>query len=100
MAKTQKRSKAKEAKAERVTRVPVYPIPFPQVMSRDELADKTDDQLAARVDALRVDMEYVAQCDSALSLQPWEVETAYTHRELGSRINRRQLHERYVAGIR
>lgn len=75
---------------------PIYPMDFPDTLSRDALAEMSDDELAKRLDVLHGEIETVTASSKELSVQPWEVEICYTHRELGARIGRRQAHEKYT----
>lgn len=65
----------------------------PEVISHDELALFTDEDLARRFSQL--DSERVRAGDSAL---PWEVEIAYIQREQGIRERGRQIHLEYMKG--
>jgi hypothetical protein len=79
--------------------IKTFPIAVPDVLSRDELAGKSDDELVTRLDSLNSAHSYVKDAEQAgrsPAPLPWEKEIAYAQRELGLRISRRHAHQRYL----
>lgn len=71
-----------------------FPVPVPDVIGMDEIANMADEDLLDRLRTLEEDVGRVAYVRMDTYL--WDVELAYIRREQMLRRYRRELHEQYV----
>lgn len=76
---------------------PRFPVPVPVVVSSDQLALLSDEDLMLRHRHLEDDRHKVL--NAGLDVRLWEDELAYVKREQQVRRERRTAHEQYVAGL-
>ncbi|NBT35357.1 MAG: hypothetical protein EBT03_07435 [Betaproteobacteria bacterium] len=70
----------------------------PAIVSMDELAIMSDEELAGRASRLEGERRRVASSSS--ELRPWEEEIAYVRREQALREDRSKAHAAYMAAYR
>lgn len=71
-----------------------------EVVSSDDLAIYSEEELAARASRLREEMHSRHVAPYSSDAAPWEVELAYIQREQGIRQQRKVLHRQYLEAER